>query len=334
MFNMETIHLEYKEFYLNYLHFDNLTCRKFIKHGFNKDYYDYCLTIFSEQFKKNIVKYISSFNNSNINGKIIFGIRDDGVQLGIPFIISQQQIYEHVYQLLELCKNYISDPSIFNNVKINIIKLNNKNNSSEQKKYILQKIIKHNTIVGIQQCKFNSVLDKLKNIKKNIEKYRCKISFVTQNKILKRELVKYINKKCKITKIRKQIKKSIETENNFNPDYIKQYKFNKRHLMFWVTSFRDIMTDKYVKKLSVTKQYLNSFKYYHTDSTLRDNIYVEMCKNMSYVQYFSKENFYIIECEFYFDNNFGKIKYLHNNGNWCESYRIIDLYGNPKTVNK
>lgn len=313
---METLNIEYKELYLNSVPFTNTECRRFIKHGFTNEYYTYCLERFTSQFIKVIPKYASAYNNSRINGKIIFGIRDNGNKIGIPFI-NELEIEVYIKSLLTECEKYVTDNEILRNITVSIEKLEKRNNKKNE---IIKKINKMNTIIGIEECKYNSYITKMDKIKKELSKYRCKISNILKNKSLRNGLIKYINKTCRISRIRKLMKKSMNDTIDYSSENIKNTKLNKKNIMYWLTTYRDIKTDMCVKKLNKIKN----------NNKIRDTVYIDICKNMEYVREFSNVNFYIITCEvkYVLNNN---ILCLTEKNEWIHPLRYLDIHGNPKT---
>ena len=101
----ETFQTEFKEFWVKYsptLTMDKEAIKKVIYSGRICSEFQESITKNIEIYIKNYVpKYISCFANSNTNGKLIIGIKDDGEYTGIPSItpITLESIEQKVYNL-------------------------------------------------------------------------------------------------------------------------------------------------------------------------------------------------------------------------------------------
>lgn len=308
---METLNTEYKEFYLNEIPYENNECKKFVKYGFTESYYNYCYEKLGDQIIKIVPKYISSYNNIKTLGTIYIGIRDDGIKTGIPLNRTENQIFDYIKNKINECKQYISNGEILDKITIIIEKMEKKK-SLNKKKDILKKINKMNIIKSIEEYRYSDYIDKMNRIKRNLMKYRCKISSILENKTLKRELIYYINSKCKTSRTRKILKLELEKTIDYSPENIKITKMDKRNVMYWLTTFRDTRTRDYIKKMQKIKK----------EKKYRDTIYMDICKNMDYVREFSDINFYIIKLTMT-QTVPDMISYIKN-GKWMTPIRYID----------
>lgn len=280
----EKINIEFKEFYLNSVPFSERECKKIINSGVlpNK-FYEYCNEILQSQIKKYIPKYISSFNNSKIHGTIYFGVKDNGIYSGIPH---NNLSIDIIRNMINECKNLVSNPTLIDALKIEIVKLDKFNDLSEKNK-IKHFINKCNDIDCFKQMKFFDHMSKRLKILHQISKYRSKIIDVVNKTALRNECIKYIKNNCRTSRCRINFIKELKKRQiDLTPNNIHAHKKNKKHVMHWITTFRDCKTSEHVSKL---KKLLNWKK---VDF---QNPYSNICRDMKKLKCFCNADFYIIK---------------------------------------
>lgn len=253
---LETYQTEFKEFWLKYnpsLMMENKEIHSIIKNGIFTDNFQKCIDKNIKTYIKNYVpKYLSCFVNSNINGKLIIGIKDDGEYTGIPSIhkITKQQILNKIMSLTnKYIKTQLPKDKFMNIFDITIDKLDIPDyyKQFQDDEDPLNEIIeltsnyrkKHKINVD------NFEFDKIKWFSE-MDTYRG-LLIILNNKETREEFIKYIenrNKKEKLISIENEKKIICEIRKNKIqqlPEYepLQKLKVNKKSLYFWLVKFKD-----------------------------------------------------------------------------------------------
>ena len=244
----ETIDIEFKRFCLNYdlcNKYNDKEIKNIITTGkWSNKFSNYVNDNICNYIYCVLPKYISTFLNTNIDGKIIFGVDDDGIITGIPINknLTKKRIASCINKTInDNIKTNNNKKDILNNINVNIKKVNVSDNISNidisdimYKKY-QNDIRSYNNKMNNYIINYNKFMDKF-------NKYRIKLNELLNDINIKEELISYIDKKCLLLE-KKNIINYLKNNNNFNltTDEIINEKNNNKSYIYWLINFKDYM---------------------------------------------------------------------------------------------
>lgn len=186
-------------------------------------------------FRYYVPKYISCYMNSNINGKLIFGIDDFGEISGIPYIGDININLLNSY-FRKVVMKYTNGLSNYNDVTIQVKKLNTDIN-------ILDDLISDNIKdMNDKIAEFNKInLEyKLKKIKwlKEINKYSTKFYNIMNRKDSRIKLVAFCKKHNAAKHIIDLLESDKEIPVELNKVFYKRFR-DKNDVVHWAGEFKD-----------------------------------------------------------------------------------------------
>lgn len=300
-------------------------------------------TIFFKEIKKDMdkyfPKYLCSFLNAGIDGKLFYGVNDCGDVIGFPW---KGELKYHNRPMRKLIKNQIKK-----------ILYSDKIVSNVDKKYIFDDCFKI-SIKVLDKKKSLSVLDKQPDVamelynkwlvekkkydnayskyKKIHHRYSSCVNIFTQkleilltDKLTQKYLLIYIFKRTT------QLEYNILKKKIINRDYphlksrdIFEYKKDRTSPYYWVTRFKDFYVDNYCKIFKPKKPHL-IFK------SLNPSMIVSLLQPMYYRWMQHRDmNLYVILLEF--SNPLNKkieLSYLKKNGKISSPKRELKDDGEP-----
>lgn len=293
----------------------------------------------SKDMKNYFPKYLCSFLNAGIDGKLFYGVNDCGDVIGFPW---KGELKYHKRQLSDLIKNQIKKLLFSDKIVSNV-----------DKKYIFDDCLKFSIkildkkksleILGKENDLaielYNKWLDEKKKYddayskyKKIHHKYSSCVNIFTQkleilltDKLTQKHLLIYIMKRTTHLEYIKLKKKII------NKDYpmlksrdIIEYKKDRTSPYYWVTRFKDFYVDNYCKIFKPKKPHL-IFK------SLNPSMIVSLLQPMYYRWMQHKDmNLYVILMEF--SNPLNKkieLSYVKKNGKISSPKRELKDDGEP-----
>lgn len=300
-------------------------------------------TIFFKEIKKDMdkyfPKYLCSFLNAGIDGKLFYGVNDCGDVIGFPW---KGELKYHNRPIGKLIKNQIKK-----------ILYSDKIVSNVDKKYIFDDCFKI-SIKVLDKKKSLSVLDKqpdvamelytiwlnekkiydsayLQYYKINTKYSKCiniftqKLKTLLTNKLTQKYLLIYIAKRTSIKEYN-ILKKKIKYKDYpiLKSGEILEYKKNKKSPYYWVTKFKDFYVDNYSKYFKPRKPQL-IFR------SLNPSMIVSLLQPMYYRWMQHRDmNLYVILMEF--SNPLNKkieLSYLKKNGKISSPKRELKDDGEP-----
>lgn len=254
----EQLDIEFKQFCIknnlyNYLNRYQIKC--IITTGiwninFNKliidNFYNY-LEIF-------IPKYIAQFVNKKIEGKLIFGINNDGKITGIP---SKKKIYKKnickdIRRILEFNNNFDTSNNIndiMKNIKINIIKLNiNESLLTDEAKILYES---YNNTCKLNELNYQIYKEKYNSWLEIYNLYRTRLNDIINNSKIREELIDYIIDNIDINYDFDKIfiifdhlnsNQYIDVKKICN-NSVYSFKNNIYHISYWLCRFQQEMID-------------------------------------------------------------------------------------------
>lgn len=194
-------------------------------------------------------RYMSSFANSNLNGRLIFGINDDGDITGIPSIVElNKEIINKM--IIRQLPNYINiDISQLDRlIKVRVEKLIVKPDILDDK-FVKDKLDLYFKLKKERKEKIDRYNKKREIWYSELDKYRsldCVLNKLDQRK----EFIQYMKDKnddkysdiiCRLSNLKNNIK---------IPDYItlQEMKKDDTCLFYWLMKFKDVCVNKVIKK--------------------------------------------------------------------------------------
>lgn len=340
---IETLHKEYKEICLNGLekYFDDNDFKKIYKPDecdFIKSEHFNSIVIDNTLYKINeyLAKYIASFNTSNIEGSLYFGVTDDGVCDGVPYIGNDfiVQMYNHINDIINTlhynikgCDDYII--WLKQNLKYEICELEYNetiltDDYLEELKKIENKYNKINNNWVLYETKYNIWLE-------NVKKYSKKLNSIFNDMELREILIRYCD--------------NYIIENNINYDdvrdaieFIRSYKTIDYNITFevlkgtnnslnrfetWLIMFKDYMSD-YYKKIKPQMPILKTNDFSH------HKFYYRVSNIRKYLKKYYDVKFYVIKFDIGKNTIYKNIEYRKGKI-WKKQKRIVSLSG-PITI--
>jgi hypothetical protein len=334
-FGLEQLDKEYKEIFLHNIsiYFSEEELILLIKKNiidtnkFNK----LIISTLSKYILLYLPKYIGAFVNSNIPGKLYFGIDDSGNCIGIPFFgildktiishaIMQTHIYLHCYYKNKMNKKKLN--IILKNIIIEIYKISynvKKNNDNNYNNYIK---LNENIIT-----EWNNYLIKYKKWHSELIIYSGKLNSIVKNIELKKDMILWIKSFVNDPKYIKYnlnyIIKYFENNNTINTDItykklnIIRYDYNSP--LKWLMEYKDY------KQLIIKKQ-----KPLQPLVKPNINIHQKYCiniKNILYNLQFNKCNLFILSFNIPVYKNINIEYFIQKKNEWVYRYRILNNNG-------
>lgn len=238
-FDEESKDLEFKEFYLKISPDFLLTSEEIsviINTGQWNSKMNKIINInIRNYFRYYVPKYISCYMNSNINGRLIFGIDDFGEISGIPYIGDINIDLLNSY-FRKVVMKYTNGLSNYNDVTIQVKKLNTDIN-------ILDDLISDNIKdMNDKIAEFNKInLEyKLKKIKwlKEINKYSTKFYNIMNRKDSRVKLIAFCKKNNAAKHIIDLLESDKEIPVELNKIFYKRFR-DKNDVVHWAGEFKD-----------------------------------------------------------------------------------------------
>ena len=243
-FDDESHDLEFKEFYLK-ISPDFLLSTEDISNIINTGVWSSDMNKIINMnirmyFRYYIPKYVSCYMNSNINGRLIFGIDDFGEISGIPYLgdIDINSINSYFRKVLATYVNGLSD---FKKVSLEVKKLNIDINIlddliAEQIKDMNKKLDEYNRI---------NLEYKQKKIKwlKEINKYSTKFYNIMNRKDSREKLTAFCKKHNAAKHIIHLLESNAEIPVELNKIFYKRFK-DKNDVVYWAGEFKDYTIDR------------------------------------------------------------------------------------------
>lgn len=306
----ETITDEFKEIYIwnFYINGKKISLKKLLFDYYidTKLFNNLILKTINAYIINYVPKYISAFSNSGLNGKLYIGVNDYGIIEGIPFYgeLTIENIYPYLFKTHKYTRAFnkewhevldkkISDDNYnmvnyIKNIKIDIIKLDNKNSLIEHEKIFIDKLnymIKQNEKIKDQWIKY------IKEHKKwihDVYYYGSSIFNYIHDKYLRMCVNNYIMKNRFNYNDDKIFDNLIDIfmndkniEYDFNHEEIQELKEDISSPIKWILEFKDYMSLK-LKKLKPKHPLKKPNKY----------ILKNFCNNISNIKYpLLKNNF-------------------------------------------
>ena len=340
---LETLDREYKELYLLPLLSSeiNLNIKELLhekiknKESINK----LILTSIKTYIKNFLPKYISVFNNSNINGNLYFGINDFGFIEGIPYYgeFPKNKIISYIKSMNKFIKIYDYNNKSYdarnyiNNLDIDIIDL-----KYDSLQYYKEKFDENlnNVIFENEKLKNEWKIYTDKHIKwvNDIYYYGTSITNYMTDNFLRNCIADYIEKKkFRFKKYMNELNdliiyfKSDKVMNsNFTYEEIQDHKQNVLNPVRWILEFKDYMTFHF-----------KSIKPYPPLKKPNKLLLNKFCYNLSNLKYpllNNGFNYYLIIIKIKSINNNTYTEYRKpNNKMWYYKRRELDKYNQPCT---
>jgi hypothetical protein len=336
----ETIYTEYKEFCINKgYNIEQLVNNYIID---NAQFDNIILSVIKSYFIKYLPKYISSFNNSNFNGKLIIGVSDNGVIHGIPFFgnITKFNIHKYTKKIYKYIKIYnvnkkynkLLTKKYINTLKIQIIPLyNNLNTDILSLKHTYDQKLKNikikNMLLNDQWAKhlkrYKKWTNQLYFFRTSIENYtkstylrKCVANFIKKNKY-NYDLHSY----SLLDKLEKIFLSNDIIHFNYSHDEIQLYKNIIDNPIKWILDYKDFI-DKQLNLKKPKRPLKYPEKYYLQK-------FYNNLSNIDYLLYNNNVNHFLIVVHINIIPN-TLIKYRnYNSTSWVYKKRVLDSHNNP-----
>lgn len=200
--------------------------------------------------KTYLPKYSTAFLNSKSEtekSEMFFGISDDGIIHGIPFKgkLTKQLLKDKVNNILN-SDNIKSNEDLNKLIDFEVIKINTDNfNFNENYNYIVEDYFLKKKVFKDLMKKY---LMKRKKWHHMMDYYSDKLYYLINNKNTREELIRYIELKAPERKYLIRMLKSDIIFPEKTGDEIAILKNDKNKIWYWLTSWKDNMTD-FVKSL-------------------------------------------------------------------------------------
>lgn len=324
----ETIHKEYKLFTLHPMGSsldinDESYAEKLFIDG-TWIYNDSVIQNLNFYLETYLPKYTTAFLNSSSHtdkGEMYFGISDDGIIHGIPYKgeLNKNKILDKVKEILNSDK-LKTNANLKDLIDIEIIRINTTN---------YDKICNHNYIIEnyfVQKKIYKALMNKfIKRRKKWInimEHYSDKLYCLINNKNTRQELINYIIIKDPSKKKIIRLLKSNYVFPEKSGEEINILKNDKNDVWYWLTTWKDDMTD-FVKsfKPKPPQGISNSLYPHNVITTLVEMIPKWISNNRDL-------NLFLIKFTFQKPKNDIIISYKGNFGEYTDCYRCL-IEGEP-----
>jgi len=285
----------------------------------NKRYFDEIMKeIIYENIKKYLPKYTTTFINSGINGKLIFGITDYGTIEGIPFFgnLLDIDIMSYVHKILidNLNDNNEDEDliQIIQNIDIEIIEL-------EINEMLLdeQHIVRYNKMIekiNYKQQIIDNYEMKYKKWLENMSKYSGKLSDFINNIILRSELLKYVSQNGGPENVIEFLMSQETVNYEFKYENVKDIYTDRNNYLYWIITYKDYILQVNKKNKPEVPYfkpfYHNKISFFRHIGNVRNHLLKQGCK------------FYIFKFHIKEDKIKNQIKYKDLNGKWIISNRI------------
>lgn len=246
----ESLDREYKEFRLGLVYENGKDYREFYE---NKQYLNLLFQdILFESLNKYISKYTCSFHNSRIDGKLYFGVSDEGEIIGVPLINSEisdirQRIWIRIVTL-------IRDTIICNSFEKIVEKIEVVFNKIDPKGYIMycypstKAFIESRQVESDNYIQIKSEYSRRKKIFIDfLEKNRRSLNIILSETSTRISFIEFL--RC--IGVYRIFQEELVTKSNYNfssPE-IKILKKNPNSIIFWCALYRDFVTDIAIKYL-------------------------------------------------------------------------------------
>lgn len=236
--------LEFKEFYLK-VSPDFLLSEEAIFHTVNKGVWNINMNKIininlRSYFRYYIPKYVSCYMNSNIEGKLIFGIDDFGEISGIPYQGELDTCKLRSY-LNKILRSYTKGLTSYDQVSIEVKKLDVnidilEDIAAEQIQEMTNKINEYNRI---------NLEYKIKKIKwlKEINKYSTKFYNIMNRKDSRTQLIAFCKKHSAAQHIIDLLESDTEIPVELNKVFYKRFR-DKNDVVHWAGEFKDYSIEK------------------------------------------------------------------------------------------
>ena len=238
--NKEDKYTEFKEFYLKLepsIFLDGSQIESILQNGVWEDKMNFVIANnVKHYFQFYVPKYVSCYLNSNISGKLIFGVNDDSEITGIPYKGDINNL-----ELDKLIKNnlskYVRGLDNLDNVTINVNKLNIDRNLIDLNEF-------DDMFSNIKQNKLKHTKDLLEyKLKRNnwlhvLSKYTTKFYNILNDKDMRLDLTNF----CKSNNVSKNIIDILESNDSINVNLDEEFYKNVRNpdsIFYWAGKFKD-----------------------------------------------------------------------------------------------
>lgn len=298
-------------------------------------WYESLSYLISESLKEYIIlflpKYITTFSNSNLDGKLILGIDDFGEITGIPSLekINPKDILDIIK--LSITKNLKTDISIENildNIKFEVKELEIKPEfvNIDESEPLYEKYLSLKEKYRLALDEYN---DQYIKWYQELHIYSIRLFDLINSKTTRQELIKYIinrnssNEKIDIDIIISLLKSEVNIYIPLGEEiYIR--KDNPDDIIYWLVKFKD----ENVQSISIQKPKKPILNCCFTLSSILSNI-----SNMRHK--FIKDTrikYYLIIIDIYGSKLDQEISYTLNNKEWIVQSRKIGINGEPSSV--
>jgi len=286
--NKETLDVEFKRFCLNYdlcVKYNEDEIKKIITTGtWSNKFSNYVNDSICNYVYYILPKYIATFLNTGIEGKVVFGVDDNGIITGIPVNknLTKKRITSCINKtIIDNIKTNNNKKNILNNINVNIKKITG---------YDITKTDISDIMYRKYQNDYKIYNNEFKNYKMKYDewciifnKYRIKLNELINNVTIKEELINHIDRNCFIFK-KNSIIEYLKCNNNFDltTEFIIKNKNKISSYVYWLIHFKDYMLSNIPPKpISPNKPKL--FHYVYILMLLTPMINKFLLNNINYI---------------------------------------------------
>tara|TARA_B110000259_G_scaffold8993_1_gene9914 strand:+ start:5531 stop:6544 length:1014 start_codon:yes stop_codon:yes gene_type:complete len=245
--NKETLNVEFKRFCLNYdlcVKYNEDEIKKIITTGtWSNRFSNYVNDSICNYVYCILPKYIATFLNTGIEGKVVFGVDDNGIITGIPVNknLTKKRITSCINKTInDNIKTNNNKKNILNNINVNIKKITGHNITNTDISDIMYR--KYQNDIKIYNNEFKNYKMKYDEWCIIFNKYRIKLNELINNVSIKEELINHIDRNCFIFK-KNSIIEYLKYNNNFDltTEFIIKNKNRINSYVYWLIHFKDYM---------------------------------------------------------------------------------------------